>query len=68
MITRYTIAILPFRDLSPKSENEYLCDGITEEIQNALAYAGLSKAYTFIGITGQLSPQEVYLNSKRNAE
>ncbi|MCD4729575.1 MAG: helix-turn-helix domain-containing protein [Bacteroidales bacterium] len=36
MITKYTIAILPFRDLSYSSENEYLSDGITEEILNAL--------------------------------
>ncbi|NQZ75158.1 MAG: helix-turn-helix domain-containing protein [Ekhidna sp.] len=32
-----SIAILPFRNLSSNQENEYFCDGITEEIINALA-------------------------------
>lgn len=32
-----TIAVLPFANLSSDPENEYFCDGITEEIINALA-------------------------------
>lgn len=32
-----SIAILPFVNMSSDSENEYFCDGITEEIINALA-------------------------------
>ena len=31
-----TIAVLPFRDLSPNGDQEYLCDGITEEIISVL--------------------------------
>ena len=32
-----TIAVLPFVNMSPHKDNEYFCDGITEEIINALA-------------------------------
>ncbi len=32
-----TIAVLPFADLSPEGTQEYFCDGITQEIINALA-------------------------------
>jgi len=32
-----SIAVLPFTDISIDGENEFLCDGITEEIINALA-------------------------------
>lgn len=31
-----SIAILPFKNISANNENEYICDGITEEIINAL--------------------------------
>ena len=31
------IAVLPFADLSPEGTQEYFCDGITQEIINALA-------------------------------
>ncbi len=37
MSTQKSIAVLPFRDLSVDSSNEFICDGITEEIINALA-------------------------------
>ena len=37
MNAQKSIAILPFRDLSVDGENEYICDGITEEIINALS-------------------------------
>ena len=32
-----SIAVLPFQDMSPKKDQEYFCDGIAEEIINALA-------------------------------
>lgn len=32
-----SIAVLPFVNMSSDKENEYFCDGITEEIINALA-------------------------------
>lgn len=32
-----TIAVLPFVNMSPEPEQDYFCDGITEEIINALA-------------------------------
>lgn len=32
-----TIAVLPFVNRSPDAENEFFCDGITEDIINALA-------------------------------
>ncbi|HLN92818.1 MAG TPA: serine/threonine-protein kinase [Thermoanaerobaculia bacterium] len=35
--SRASIAVLPFRNMSPEKENEYFTDGITEEIINALS-------------------------------
>ena len=32
-----SIAVLPFADMSPAHDQEWLCDGIAEEILNALA-------------------------------
>ncbi|MBX9602948.1 MAG: tetratricopeptide repeat protein [Bryobacteraceae bacterium] len=32
-----TVAVLPFVNMSPEPEQDYFCDGITEEIINALA-------------------------------
>jgi TolB-like protein/Tfp pilus assembly protein PilF len=32
-----TVAVLPFLDLSPRKDQGYFCDGMTEEIINALA-------------------------------
>lgn len=32
-----SVAVLPFIDLSPKKDQEYFCDGITEEIVNTLS-------------------------------
>lgn len=37
MISKNTIAVLPFKDLSLDSQQEFLCDGITEEIISALS-------------------------------
>ncbi|MEQ8706299.1 MAG: helix-turn-helix domain-containing protein [Phaeodactylibacter sp.] len=36
-MTPNTLAVLPFVNRSPDPDNEYFCDGITEEIINALA-------------------------------
>jgi adenylate cyclase len=35
-----SIAVLPFADLSPAKDQEYFCDGISEEILDALAKVG----------------------------
>lgn len=32
-----SVAVLPFRDMSPNKDQEYFCEGISEEIINALA-------------------------------
>jgi TolB-like protein/AraC-like DNA-binding protein/Tfp pilus assembly protein PilF len=37
MIKRTSIAVLPFQNMSSNKENEYFCDGLTEEVINALA-------------------------------
>ena len=36
-IDKKSIAVLPFQNMSSSIENEYFCDGLTEEIINALA-------------------------------
>jgi len=38
-----SIAVLPFQDMSPRKDQEYFCDGITEEIINSLAHVGSLK-------------------------
>ncbi len=35
-LAKKSIAVLPFEDLSPAKNNEYLCDGISETLINAL--------------------------------
>jgi TolB-like protein len=50
-----SIAVLPFADLSPRHDQEYLADGMAEEILNALAQveglrvAGRTSAFAFKG-------------------
>jgi len=40
MQDQISIAVLPFKNMSSDKENDYFCDGITEEIINALARIG----------------------------
>ena len=53
--SRASIAVLPFRNMSPDKENEYFTDGITEEIINALTkvealrVASRTSAFAFKG-------------------
>jgi serine/threonine protein kinase/tetratricopeptide (TPR) repeat protein len=48
-----SIAVLPFRDMSPQKDQEYFCDGMAEEIINALVkveglrVAALTSAFQF---------------------
>ena len=55
-----SIAVLPFTNLSPEPENEYIADGITEEIINALAQlkglqvAARTSSFAFKGKTPDL--------------
>jgi serine/threonine-protein kinase len=48
-----SIAVLPFRDMSPEKDQEYFCDGMAEEIMNALVrieglrVAALTSAFQF---------------------
>ena len=50
-----SIAVLSFANMSPDPENEYFCDGISEEIINSLAHlpglkvAGRTSAFSFKG-------------------
>ena len=58
--SRPSIAVLPFANMSADPDNEYFCDGIAEEITNALAkvdrleVAGRTSAFSFKGKTGDL--------------
>jgi adenylate cyclase len=36
--SRKSIAVLPFQDMSPQKDQEYFCDGMAEEIINALTH------------------------------
>jgi serine/threonine protein kinase/Flp pilus assembly protein TadD len=75
-----SIAILPFADLSPEKDQEYFCDGITEELINSLTkieklkVASGSSAFQFKGkgqdiheIGEKLKVQTVLQGSVRKA-
>ncbi len=53
--TQPSIAVLPFTDMSPEHDQEYLCDGLTEELINALTHvrelrvASRTSAFQFKG-------------------
>ncbi len=55
-----SIAVLPFADMSPAGDQEYLSDGIAEEILNALAHVdglrvtGRTSSFSFKGRSGDL--------------
>ena len=55
-----SIAVLPFTDLSPAKDQEWFCDGIAEEILNALSplpglrVAARASAFSFRGKVGEL--------------
>jgi TolB-like protein/Tfp pilus assembly protein PilF len=38
VVQENSIAVLPFVDLSPKKDQDYFCDGVTDEIINALVH------------------------------
>jgi len=52
-VARTSIAVLSFRDMSPEKDQEYFCDGMAEEIINALVsieglrVAALTSAFQF---------------------
>ena len=58
-----SIAVLPFRNMSSDKENEYFCDGITEELINALTKVeGLSviaRSSAFAYKNQDIDPREV---------
>lgn len=79
-VTRDSIAVLPFTNMSADPENEFFADGITEEIINALAQiqqlhvVGRSSAFSFKGkhvdlrvIGEQLNVRTVLEGSVRKA-
>jgi TolB-like protein/Flp pilus assembly protein TadD len=39
-----SVAVMPFADLSPRRDQEYFADGVTEELMNRLARAGIRVA------------------------
>ena len=59
----YSIAVLPFTDLSPNAENQYFGDGMAEELRNALMGLGdlrvAARASSFFLHGKGLSPQAI---------
>jgi TolB-like protein/Flp pilus assembly protein TadD len=58
-----SIAVLPFADMSPDKDQAYFCEGIAEEIINALAHiqglrvASRTASFQFKGVTAE--PREI---------
>ncbi|MEP6767602.1 MAG: protein kinase [Acidobacteriota bacterium] len=56
-----SIAVLPFADMSPSRDQEYFCDGIAEEILNALAQiqglrvASRTASFQYKGMGGEIA-------------
>src|SRR6266536_1438152 len=65
-----SIAVLPFVNMSADSENEYFCDGLAEELLNALAkietlkVAARTSAFSFKGKNTNVSEIGAALNVK----
>jgi adenylate cyclase len=56
------VAVLPFSDMSPAKDQEYFCDGMAEEIINALARAGqrvVARTSAFVFKTRQDDVREI---------
>lgn len=60
-VTQNSIAILPFANISADEENEYFCDGLAEELLNALSkidelkVAARTSAFSFKGKNADVS-------------
>jgi serine/threonine-protein kinase len=67
---RNSIAVLPFTNMSADAENEYFCDGLAEELLNALAkiealkVAARTSAFSFKGRNAEVSQIGKILNVK----
>src|SRR5213079_1495090 len=65
-----SIVVLPFVNMSADSENEYFCDGLAEELLNALAkietlkVAARTSAFSFKGKNTNVSEIGAALNVK----
>ena len=63
MAERTTVAVLPFRDLSPEPGQEFFSDGVTEDIINALGrFSNLlvsAKSASFQFKDKNASPEEI---------
>ncbi len=68
--TQNSIAVLPFTNMSADEENEYFCDGLAEELLNALAkiddlkVAARTSAFSFKGKNVEVSEIGEALNVK----
>src|SRR6266498_166728 len=68
--TKNSIAVLPFSNLSADTDNEYFCDGLAEELLNALAkidnlkVAARTSAFSFKGKNANVSEIGQKLNVK----
>lgn len=67
-LNKQSIAVLPFANMSADVENEYFCDGLAEEILNALAHvdrlkvAARTSAFSFKGRNANVSDIAAALN------
>ena len=67
-----SIAVLPFANLSANAENEYFCDGLAEELLNALSkindlkVAARSSAFSFKGKKHRSQRNSQSLTGKKN--